>query len=503
MKKNKIFALGCLFVLSTSCVDLDQAPKSWITEEEFIELPQNVETVQKAATGLYTSLWGGNYDFCCRMLRINACADQMASNPTKPLQYMIDLQPSLGLNKGDDWNSPWKNFWSVITGANKILNGTPIPEDKKEAEEFNKALGEVRFMRALSYFHLVRLFGDVPAILSQTEALGDPARSSVADIYNKIIVPDLLKAIEVLPETSRTNSSDTPSKWAAKTMLADVYLTMAGWPLKLGKEYYAKAAAEAKDVIEKSGLTLEPTYGGLWQEATKTKVKEHLFAVHNSVSEKRASQYGTSFYPSSYWNVAQNDGGGWADYYANPEYMASYPAGARKDFNYMLEWDTRNSAKEIVHVTWQTSEHGFPCIAKYQSYDNGKPGKSAQSNGITPVYRLADAYLFYAEASVQATGSVDALAAKCLKDIQTRAGSAVITNTTDATAFSKAVFDEYGWEFFVEGSKRWFQLVRTEKVSEVKTKQWSNSFFKSANHYLFPVPEAQIKLTSWTNNAGY
>lgn len=501
MKKNILLAFGCLLTLTTSCVDLDQEPQSWITEEEYIQLPQSVETVEKAASGLQTNLWGGNYDFCCRMLRINACADQMASNPTKPLQYMIDLVPSIGLNKGDDWSSPWKNFFSIITASNKLINGTPLPDDATEAAKFKKALAEVHFMRALAYFHLVRLFGDVPYITTQEEAISNPARASVLDIYNMIILPDLKIAVESLPETSRTGSSNSPSKWAAKTLLADVYVTMAGWPLKLGKEYYTKAAAEAKDVIEKSGLKLESTYEGLWKEATKLDVKEHLFAVHNSVKEGRASQYGTSFYPIKFWSVEHNKGGGWADYYGDPAYMATYPAGARKDFNYMTSW-TIKEGTVIKKVTWQEAEHPYPAIAKYQNYNNGLPGASAQSNGITPVYRLAEAYLIYAEASVKATGTVDALATKSLQDIQKRAGSA-LTTTTNVADFEKAVFNEYGWEFFVEGAKRWFQLVRTEKVAEVKTKQWNTSFFKTNNHYYFPIPEGQIKLTDWANNPGY
>lgn len=504
MRKNIISAIGCFFLLSTtSCVDLNQEPKSWITEEEYIELPTDVISVEKAASGLYKNLWGGNYEFCCRMLRLGASADQIASNPTKPLQYLIDMQPSVGLNKGDDWASPWKNFFSIITASNKILNGTPIPSDPKEAEKFNAALGEVHFMRALAYFHLVRLFGDMPLVRTQEEGLNDPKRSPVADIYNKIILPDLTAAIASLPEVSRSKSSDTPSKWAAKTMLADVYLTMAGWPLKLGKDYYAKAAAEAKDIINRAGISLEPTYAGLWQEATKTTVREHLFAVHNSTQDKTYSQYGTSFYPSSFWSVAQNKGGGWADYYADPNYMASYPDGARKDFNYMTKWTVKinNVVKE---VTWQESEHGFPCFSKYQGYDNGQAGfASAQSGGLTPIYRYADVLLFYAEASVQATGAVDALALDCLQRVQNRAGESPVTTSTDPAVFDKAVFNEYGWEFLIEGAKRWFQIVRREKVAEVKAKQWPASFFKANNHYLFPVPSSQIDLTDWNNNIGY
>ena len=107
----------------------------------------------------------------------------------------------------------------------------------------------------------------------------------------------------------------------------------------------------------------------------------------------------------------------------------------------------------------------------------------------------------YAEASTRATGTVNTLAAQCLKDVQERAGSLIITDTTNPEAFLKAVFDENGWEFFAE-MRRWFDLVRLEKVSEVN-KNWDSSLFKSNNHYYMPIPESQILLTGWTNNAGY
>lgn len=86
----------------------------------------------------------------------------------------------------------------------------------------------------------------------------------------------------------------------------------------------------------------------------------------------------------------------------------------------------------------------------------------------------------YAEASTRATNSVNAQALDAIQKVQKRAGYAQdqLTTTTDPTAFTTAVFNERGWEFFAE-MKRWFELVRLEKVSEVRAETWNGSLFQS------------------------
>ena len=69
MKKLAYITLGCCIALTTACVDLDQYPKSFITEEEYNGIEQDISKVELAATGLYKNLWNGNYGFCCRMMR--------------------------------------------------------------------------------------------------------------------------------------------------------------------------------------------------------------------------------------------------------------------------------------------------------------------------------------------------------------------------------------------------------------------------------------------------
>ena len=493
-------ASSMLAATVTSCIDLDQEPKSFITEEEYIEYPKDVESVAKGVSGLYNQLRGtnaagkhDNYGFNTRLQRLNVSADDVTYSPTKannPLGTLESLTPSLYGNN-DDFQTPWSIFYKVINNSNKIIEGTPITEDNKVA--LQQIVGEAYFLRGLSYFYLVRLFGDVPLVLTKDDPAITMSRTSVAEIYDKAIIPSLSTAAQWLPEKSRSNDSSTPSKWAAKAALADAYMTMAGWPLKKGQEYYGKAETELNEIITKAGLELTQKYEDLWKEDKKTEANEHMFAIHHSVKFNTASNYGKSYYPADFYPKA-----GWSDYYASEKFYLSYPDDVRKTWNFMVEWPV---AKNKV-VNYKDSKDGLPAISKYYDYDQGVPSNSAQSNGITCIYRYADVLLMYAEASTHATGSVNALALKCLQEVQQRAGDKTLTTTTDPAAFEEAVFNERGWEFFAE-MKRWFDLVRLEKVADVKPTEWSGSTFKANNHYYFPVPYNEINLTGWANNAGY
>lgn len=496
MKKILYTVFASTLLLATSCVDLDQEPKSFITEEEYIETPKDAASVARSVTGLYNDLWQENYGFNCRIMRINVMADDIIGSPTKSgnvLNYYTDLIPNLFANN-DDFSKPWACFYTTIINSNKIINGTPIPtDDDKKAKELQAIVGEAYFIRGLCYFYVARMFGDAPLILDNSKTELNQPRVPVAELYEKAIVPSMTQATKWLPESSRTKTSAAPTKWAAKACLSDIYMTMAGWPLKKSTEYYAKAAAETEEIINKAGLTLTPKYSDLWKEKLKGSTNEHMFALHHSAAQKVPSQYGKSFYPVDFFPKA-----GWADYYGAIPFMEKYPEGERKTWNYMTEWPVSDSKT----INYKNSKDGMPCISKYFDYNEGVPGNSAQSNGITPLYRYADVLLMYAEASNLATGNVNALALDCLQKVQNRAGVATVTTTTDSKAFDDAVFAERGWEFVAE-FKRWFDLVRREKVGEMKPTQYAGSLFKANNHYYLPVPYLQIDMTGWTNNAGY
>ena len=123
-------------------------------------------------------------------------------------------------------------FFAVINHSNTLINKTVLPENADQAKKFEEVLGEAYFLRGLSYFYLVRMYGDVPLILAETDASTYMPRTAVAEIYDQAIIPSLKKAVEILPAKSRSGFSSTPSKWAAEACLADAYMTMAGWPFE-------------------------------------------------------------------------------------------------------------------------------------------------------------------------------------------------------------------------------------------------------------------------------
>lgn len=498
--KKYIYA-AALFASSlsmNSCVSLDQDPQSFLRFETF---PKDASNLASAADALYVDLWNGNYGLNCRLQRINVGADDVtyrAAKPNNPLALIEDLYPNITQNDAD-FSTLWSLFTKAIYDSGKIITETPVNEadNSKEAVALRAVVGEAYFVRGLSYFYLVRLFGDLPLILTPEDAeKKDMQRVAVADIYDKAIVPDMERAVKWLPATSRTKDASTPSKWAAEAALGDIYMTMAGWPLNKGKEYYAKAESVLGDAIQNSGLKLATHYADLWKEANKTTEKEFLFGIMHSNANKKASNYGKSYYPSDFAPNA-----GWSDYYASEKFYLAYPNDERKAHNFMTEWNTKKGV-----VNYKKSADKLPAISKYYDYNDGLPGKSAQSNGITCIYRYADILLMYAEASVRATNSVSAKATNALQEVQKRAqgyaDDATVTTTTNPSEFLDAVFDENGWEFFAE-MRRWFDLVRLEKLKDVKPTEWANSLFKANNHYYFPVPYTQIELTNWTNNAGY
>lgn len=85
-----------------------------------------------------------------------------------------------------------------------------LPEDATLAKQYEEVLGEAYFLRGLSYFYLVRMYGDLPLILTEEDAATNMPRTAVADIYDQAIIPSLKKAVELLPTKSRSGFSSTP-----------------------------------------------------------------------------------------------------------------------------------------------------------------------------------------------------------------------------------------------------------------------------------------------------
>jgi hypothetical protein len=231
MKYIFITLLGLGLLLGSCQEFLEETPTGSLTDESQITSASGGLAL---ATGAYRALpewtggsvwWGGN--------RANALeyATGKAYSQYQGAELWKFEQNS---ESGDSeyFVHPWNMWYAGVRDCNlalKMLPGvTELGEDDK-----SKLMGEVRTLRAFYYFCLVRHYGDV---VYNTEIVTDVAdapreRSSLVKIYDEIIVPDLEYAVnESALVDEQTTSEGRVTKHAARAILADVYLTMAGYP---------------------------------------------------------------------------------------------------------------------------------------------------------------------------------------------------------------------------------------------------------------------------------
>ena len=147
-----------------------------------------------------------------------------------------------------------------------------LTQDKK-----NELLGEVYFMRAYYYFNLVRLYGPVPLKLTSTSDLSNVeiGLTSIEGVYDQID-KDMTRAGELMDKSAWKNANGRVSKGTVKSLHAKIYLTMAGYPLQKGAEYYQKAYAKASEVYKSEAFKLFDTYEEL---RTSENTGEHIWSI--------------------------------------------------------------------------------------------------------------------------------------------------------------------------------------------------------------------------------
>jgi len=371
-------------------------------------------------------------------------------------------------------NSTAPNAWTVsypfIYRANVAIEG--LEKSTTLSDNVRKELiGEAKFIRALHYFYLVNLYGPVPLALSsdytQTRLL---ARAPVDDVYQQII-RDLQDAATLLSTdfvgTDGLSSSaerTVPNRWAAKALLARVYLY---------KKDYNAAAAAAAEVINHTTLFnlvgLNEVFGANSREAIW-----QLQPVNLGWNTEEARMF---VIPAS--GPGNN----------NPVYLGSdllnsfEPADKRR-----IQW---------VDTTTAAGTH-YLFASKYKAATLNAPVTEYQM-----VLRLAEQYLIRAEANAQ-LGHLE-VAAGDLNEIRNRAGLSDYSGPLEAAALLDAILHERRIEFFAEMGHRWLDLKRSGKVDEVMTtvtQQKGGTW--STNDQLFPISASELeKAPNITQNAGY
>ncbi|MFL5743567.1 MAG: RagB/SusD family nutrient uptake outer membrane protein [Niastella sp.] len=503
MKRCKINSLyilliGALVMTATGCkkwlVDQDNDPTN-LAPDNYYTLPGHADAAIAAAYDRTRFFAGGAGIFANNFSML-----EMPTGTAKTeTGQNTDLNNLLGLSYNGDnvfvlnW---WTSLYQVIAQTNLVLDR--VPAIKMDDAPKKKVLGEAQFLRAWSYFYLVRLYGDVPLLTTSILKVQDPmtyaGRTTKDSVYLQIVTD--LKNAEAsgLPWT---DGGGRASLGAVKSLLAEVYLTMAGYPMNKGKEYYKLAADKANEVITSGQFKLFDNYNRLHDEREENKTEQifeiqFLAGVANNGNQalllpnfKEISAYGTEVGSTT----------------PTTQFFNSFEPGDkrtedRKGFFYTSYYD--EGYKTLKQL-------GAPYIYKhFDSLAIGIEGvKGTANSGLNWMnIRYAQVLLTYAEAQNETDAGVNQAAVDALKQIRDRAG--LITGTlgtyTQAT-FREAVWKERWHELCYEGVT-WFDMVRLKKAY----KESSNTFEDfvghklpesgatlSAKHLLFPLPTIEMQ----------
>lgn len=475
----KLCAGGILIGMLGACDDmLVEKPKS-LAVEVFYNTAEEVET---AVNAIY------------RPLRINTFANYVATLECQS-DWMYGrgswtpLSDYQGLNDANITRVAgfWNSFYLAIRDANLVIQNAPNGANISQ-EDIDKYVAEAKFLRAFTYFHLVRNWGSIPLRTEANMNEKDLPKSTESQVYD-LIVADLLEAEARLPETPK--DLGRPSRWAAKALLADVYL-------QLGN--FQEAANRSKQVIDSGKFSLVPV---------------------SSVQDFQYKLFGPEILTTPeeifYFKYSRLEGQGnyilWISNHPNTNLFSFGGAyavhGAKTNPNF-VQWDDQDIRKGM----WDNIDFGLGAntLVSSKYVDPNAISQSGAGND-QPVYRYADVLLIYAEAAARAEGQVSAQALEALNQVRRRAyGYDPVTASEvdyatpgSADQFVDLVVKERGYEFLYEG-KRWHELKRIGKVNELIG--FGKNKTVAPMHLLWPIPLSEMNYNnlldpSKDQNPGY
>jgi tetratricopeptide (TPR) repeat protein len=479
MKKN-LASVAILLLLITSCNKkfIEILPVDTVTLDVLYKTDKDY---QDAVVGIY-SIYQDQYQNMYQFGDIRG--DDVWDELVKGTAGAVD---NFTLSNDDPLLiSTWRNYYKAITRANLLLEKSTTA-DAAVVTNKNRHVGEAEFLRALAYFDLVRIFGDVPMVtksLSIEEAYKTP-REKVDKIYDEIIIKDLLDAEAKLPVSYSGADRGRATKGAARALLGKVYLT---------RKDFVKAEAKLKEVTT-MGYALLPNWADLWDYSKNEHHSEYIFDIeYEQGLGGEGSIFTNRFTPKVTSMIAFYSITGSVDDQNTPHQVLFDLFEAkdkRKDITASKGYtDATGKFVPILISSNNMSAYTRKYITRITTAND--------SPANWKVIRYADVLLMYAEA-LNENGKTDA-ALPFLNQIRTRAGVDPYSTLTQATMRDKIAL-ERRMELAFEGH-RWFDLVRTGQAYAVMQK-----YGMKPHNTLWPIPLAQIQLvndpTLFPQNPGY
>ncbi len=525
-----------LFISCTDYLEVEMTEN--VNPKNFYQTDAQVD---QAIVGLYNTIntIPKNRWFLSELRSDNVWLEKETVSGASEIGYFLNAD----LVSNGQVETAWKDYYSIAANANAIL-------DKIEDASFNREeiqleyTAEVRFLRALAYFDLVRFFGNIPITttsLSPEQSL-TVKQSTAKEVYETIIIPDLQYASEYLFDTferydgANGKAVGRATAMAAKALLAEVYVTMCGFPLN-DKSKKSQALTLLKEVIDYSAANNDKWWAADINEWNKMWIHEndnkyYIFEIQADIDA--STSQGNTITPYTIdrsWSTNK--------YYGGTNSMTNghsygYPYVEPRLRQYFVQ---KNDSGELVdqrcfNTITLKNQNGSSLVGNecmFMKFWENKVKREAfgyeDMSGILlnktstwpqnfPVIRLENIILFYAELLGRTTEGI-----AYLNKTRVRAGlkAYTVSSFTTDEDYLEAVLNERRYELAEEGH-RWFDLVRHEKWQEVLKDMFITDGPTTTNPllvgyadnvlpftYQYPIPQQQMQVQNglYEQNTGY
>jgi hypothetical protein len=508
---TRLLLLGALVTATTSCEKfLDEDPKSFISEDQYYKTQADALTAVNAVYFLlnaggstiqtpYNTLFNTGMNFAGD----DEDPGPGATNPdVRSLSVLAHSSSNLRVYE------LWQQHYAAIKKANVALE--KIPAIEFDAALKSRLLAEAKFLRALYYFNLVRLYGDVPLIITNQSYVQTAdyavARTPSAEVYAQI-EKDLTEAAAVLPAKYGSSDAGRATAGAAKALLAKVYLTKASLPLNLTVNYQ-KAVQQAEEALSPAdggtgtyGYDLFPNYADVFLPASKNG-REHIFSAQFKSNSLGQGNYQN---PRSIFTGIPGLTGLYTDqvrFYKKGDdkffsvFKLYKPADKRRKVTFVTKFVSPTNGKKYgLPITNNTAVPGDSTPFFNKAWDPGSVAVTGESAANVAIIRYAELLLIHAEAENEANGPTEK-AYRSLNRVRNRAGLPNLTAGLSQDQFRDSLYLDRRLELVFE-YQRWFDLIRQKDGSGSTFVRNLHAVGKTNAkdfHRLYPIPQNELNV---------
>jgi len=368
---------------------------------------------------------------------------------------------------------------------------------------------EARFMRALTYWHAMDLFAN-PPFVTENDPIGAflPPQIQRADLFTYVET----ELLDILDEMAapRANEYGRADRGAAWMLLAKIYLNA---EVYTGTSRYADVITYTNNIIG-AGYSIPsiPYFHSFLADNDSNGAQEEVIFTIPFDGLRTQAFGGMTFLTHAPVGGSMNPAdfginGGWFGIRTTPTFVEQFPDEENSaDGRELLYTDGQN--KDIMSVATFTDGYA---VAKYRNVDvNGNPGSDATGNHTDidfPMFRLADAYLMYAEAVLRGGGGSVNTATGYINQLRERAYGDTSGNISEGDLTLDFIIDERSRELYWEAHRR-TDLIRFDKFSDNGVWQWKGGVQSGTTtesfRDLMPLPATDLGInTNLEQNPGY